>query len=395
MLERKTCFSLIALTTLWICGCSSAPKPALKVDDNAALAVEIKINRALFKLNQQLLVIDDVFALTKGQQQDFLSYYHAALSEGQRPDKIVSEYLERKLNNFTFYGETYDASTALMLNKGNCMSLAVLTTALAKLVNVEMDYIEVNTPPIFEKQNGVIASSTHVQSRLYAPIKEGDVSPKFKWMRASSIIDYFPSVSNYAGRLVSQKEFIAKYYNNLAANALIGNKLDDAFSYVMLAYQQAPHYSETLNLLAVLHNRKGDHQTAEQIYLAALKVDHNNLRVLSNYIGLLTELGRTEQALQYEKTLAKIDDPNPYAWLEQAYYAKQQGNDRKAIRYFTKVIEKAPYVQDAYLGLYRIYLKQNKKLKARKIMNRVMDWTYDPKLREKYNKKLYLLTKSR
>ncbi|RLV58276.1 hypothetical protein D5018_18115 [Parashewanella curva] len=386
---------LMVLIVLYASGCSNTPKPALNVSADGDSPVTITLNSSLFKPSKSLPPFHDVLALTHVQQQDFLDYYHHALNEGTRPDRVISEYLEKKLSNFTFYGETYNASTALTLNKGNCMSLAVLTTALAKLVNIEMDYIEVNTPPIFEKQNGVVASSTHVQSRLYAPIKEGEVPPKFKWMRSSSIIDYFPSVTNYAGRLVSQEEFIAKYYNNLAGNALIDNRVDDAFAYAMKAYQQAPRYSETLNLLALLHNRKGDHQTAERIYLIALEMDKDNLRVLSNYMGLLVEQGRYDEVNDYEKILTQLDDPNPYAWLEQAYYAQQQGNDQHAIRFFKKVIEKAPYVQDAYLGLYRIYLKQNKKIAARKVMNSVLEWTHDPKQRARYNKKLYLMTQSR
>ncbi|MFT6900042.1 MAG: transglutaminase-like putative cysteine protease [Colwellia sp.] len=75
---------------------------------------------------------------------------------GYEPHKALYQILTENMVNFTYYGETYNATTTMLLNKGNCMSLAILTTAYAKLLGLDFSYRNVYTLPIYSQKEDVI-----------------------------------------------------------------------------------------------------------------------------------------------------------------------------------------------------------------------------------------------
>ncbi|MBE8168311.1 MAG: tetratricopeptide repeat protein [Shewanella sp.] len=236
-------------------------------------------------------------------------------------------------------------------------------------------------------------SSSHVQTRMFDPT----YTPKpnrITLIRPHTIIDYFPDSNDHRGKSIKLPQFIAKYYNNKAAEALADDRIDTAFKYAVTAYKTDKSNPETFNLLAVLHRRAGDFVTAEQLYLAGMHYDVNNLRLLSNYIVLLNSQERLIEANRFSAQLAELKDPNPYNWLEQAYIARDNQHDIDAIKYYRKVIKLAPYVQSAYLGLYQMYLENQRPIAAQKVLTSALEWSYDPKQRLGYKYKLYQLTQS-
>ncbi|MCL1078506.1 hypothetical protein D5R81_10865 [Parashewanella spongiae] len=384
----KTVFFLICSLQLQACSHNARP-----LKDQQAPPPSVNINYELFpSYGNKDFSHQPIFQLSEKQQQIFLTDHKQRLKNGVRPDQAVADFLQSKLSNFTYYGETYDAQTTMYLNKGNCMSLAMLTAAFAKIAGLEFDFVEVNTIPIFDKQGSLIMSSNHVQTRLYDP----NYTPKpnrITLVRPHTVIDYFPDSNDHRGKNIDHSEFIAKYYNNIAAEALIDDRIELAFQYAMAGYKADEHNPETLNLLAVLHKRSGDFATAEQLYLAGMHYESNNIRLLSNYIILLERQQRMVKANALRTQLAKLDDPNPYNWLEQAYIAQSNQQDAEAIKYYRKVLKLAPYVQPAYLGLYQVYLSNQRPKAAQKVLTNALEWSYDPEQRQGYKYKLYQLSK--
>jgi tetratricopeptide (TPR) repeat protein len=368
-----------------ISACSSSPKTKLTDFSNIALN-----NQAFNTNNIQALTEQELFTLTAEQQQSFLTFHQKKLQQGIKSHYIISDYLHDYLTNFTYYGQTYTATQTMEKRQGNCMSLAIFTTALARLVNVEISYREVSTIPVFEQHNNILLSSSHVQSILYDP----DFVAKEDYLylsKPSVVIDYFPSKSNVAGRNLDHQQFIGMYYQNIAANALVLSAIDKAFLYAKKGFEFDPNSTKLLNILAVLHRRKGDLTTAQTLYLAGLNGGNESLTLLSNYIVLLNKQKNYQQAEKIRKKLEKLDDPNPYSWLEQAYMAQNQHKYRKAIHYYRKTLENAPYVHQAYIGLYQIYLKQNQEEKAQQMLEKALEWIYEFEQRKMYKVKLFQL----
>lgn len=360
-------------------------------------ATQIKppaINQQLFDRNDiDIISEDEIFYLSAEQKSTFLNFYHQELEQGVKAHQALANFLENRLSNFTYYGETYTAEKAMRLNKGNCMSLAIFTTALAQLVNLEIDYREVNTLPVFEKHKDVILSSSHVQSVVYDP----DFVEQENYLYISKpgiVIDYFPDKQNRVSSKIIKDSLVAKYYINIASKAIIDNNLNKAFVSALRAAKYDQSSAQINNLLAVLHRRAGDELAAEKFYQFALAQNHSNLALLSNYAVLLRHQKREGELEQINEQIDFLDDPNPYSWLEQAYIAQQQNKMKTAEKYFLKVINMSPYVHQAYIGLYQVYSQTKQWSQARAMLNKGLEWAHEHQDKKQFKRKLYSLNQT-
>ncbi len=222
-MNYKSCLAIVLVVL--ISSCSSQPQnpPATEKFKNIAF------NYGLFDSElPHKNTYSDIFHLTTEQKDNLLAQVNKRIDSGKAKHIALSEFLASRLSNFTYYGETYEAEKSARLNKGNCMSLAVLTGAFAEAIDLEYSFREITTLPVFDKQNNLILSSTHVQTILY----DESFLPEEDYIYISKpgiVIDYFPSNYNLAGKKVSKSAFISMYYKNFAADALIDDQLSQAF----------------------------------------------------------------------------------------------------------------------------------------------------------------------
>ncbi|PCH95208.1 MAG: hypothetical protein COB83_09440 [Gammaproteobacteria bacterium] len=310
-MQKTVIHLIISALLLTVTACSSN-----KLGKNSPPTTVLPINEQLFTYVEKPLISQKkLFELTVPQQNIILSAVKKKQQQGFKRHQALYEVLQSQLTNFTYYGETYNAETAMRLNKGNCMSLAVLTTAYAKLLGLEFSYRKVSTLPVFEKKNNLIISSSHVQTIIYDADDTTETSNRYA-SKAGLVIDYFPSKDNHAGKYFGEQAFISMYYKNLAGDALVENDLALAFKLAKQAYTYNENSVEVINSLAIIHRRAGDVNSAEAIYQAGFKIDQKNLRLISNYIMLLKSQNRIAEAQEYQQQLNQLDDPNPFHWLE-------------------------------------------------------------------------------
>jgi len=381
-------YFLVLFSVISACANNNSYDSSLK----KSMLVEVPINKELFHKDGAVDIPNNIFSLSLSQQDIIQSEIEKKQQQGLRLHEALESVLNTMLSNFTYYGETYNAEKAMRLNSGNCMSLAVLTTAYAKLLGLDFSYREVNTLPVYEKENNLILSSSHVQTIIY---DAGFIEKKEQlyFQKPGVVIDYFPSKNNRVGRSFNENTFISMYYRNLAADALVENDLSKAFILAEKAHSYDKQNIEAINLLAVIHRRAGDNVGAEDIYQAGLQVEKSSLALISNYIMLLRKQARFKEAEVYQKKLDILDDPNPYHWLEQAYIAEKNQNKSKAIRYYQKALVNAPYLNEAYIGLYHIFRERGHIFKAKNMLKKALEWTYEVDERKQYKQKLYSLAK--
>jgi tetratricopeptide (TPR) repeat protein len=75
--------------------------------------------------------------------------------------------------------------------------------------------------------------------------------------------------------------------------------------------------------------------------------------------------------------------------LKQRIWQKNEGSDNKAVLYLEKVIEKAPYVVEAYKLLSVIYKAQGKSRKAKATLKSSLEWAFDTDEKKQIKYKLY------
>lgn len=382
----------ILMIFVWIgCGCSNTP------NTSETGAVEEVSTAPDWRIPSLTLIdvanITDIFFLTAEQKKDFLQYYNDPLNAEEGGHRRLYNYLEHILSGFNYKGDTYTSSEALHNRAGNCLSLAILTTALAKLVDIDVRYQRVNAAPIYQRFHNVMTLSSHVRTHVYEPyfaVNENELVV----IKAKLVIDYFPQNGNVGGDIISYDDFVSMYYQNLAGDALVKEDYDLAYSMLAAAMNINDKNSETINTLAVIHKALGNIDTAEALYRYVLMQDSASVNVLSNFIVLLEGQNRTKEIEHMQHQLDRIDDDNPYRWFDVAnrQYAKQ--NYIIALKYFTRSVEVAPYLHEGYFGLAKTYYKVGMLNHAKQSMAKAAELAFTPEDEYLYQAKLRILTKN-
>jgi Tfp pilus assembly protein PilF len=376
---------------LLLVGCASSPDLSSNLNSNTIEELPVlqwqnpKFNLVDVPQANEIFYLDDV------QQQRFLDYFNspamASIAEHARLYNFIDDFLD----NFDYKGDTYGANLAATTQAGNCLSLAILTKAYASLVNLDVDYRKVNSAPIYQRVNSVMTMSSHVQTHLYAPQPKVEDKQSLKGLRAKIIIDYFPTSNHIIGDVIGHADFMAMFYQNLAAEAIISGRYEVAYSLLNEAMDLSPNNIETINTIAVLYKKSGYVQAAENIYHYAIKHTAGSVSLLSNYIILLQETGRLAKAEVIQQQFKKIDDKNPYRWYDLANQAFEQKKFSRALNYFERSIAVAPYLHESFFGQAKTYSLLGRKRLAKMALKNAIDLAFKPADERLYIAKLKTL----
>lgn len=363
----KTLLTVLSLSVLAGCSSQASMNSLIERHQNAQMP---SLNSALFAPQQSVVSAQQLFALTTSQQHDFLLDYNGRLSDLPEHERI-SAYLHDLTFGFNYKEQTYTASEAFALSAGNCMALAILTKSLADLVAVEIKFQRVTNAPVFDRNNNVVLVSDHVRARLYKPYEASqDNENKTLLKRAWVVVDYFPSSASQNAEMITDTQFLALYYRNRAAELMVDGRIDDAYAYASEALKYTPKDSEVINILGLLHGRKHDNHSAEQLFSYALSLDADNLNVLHNYQALAKRQQRTDLVAELEQRIQSIPEANPYVWIALGDAAFEQNQLETAMMMYRKAAKQAPYVHEAYWGKARVYVAQGETQQARRILDK-------------------------
>jgi Tfp pilus assembly protein PilF len=328
-------------------GCAAVP-PRVATQSPVQIAPEpVAVRPELFGDPIVLPPVGTLYQLTEPQKEDFLAFFTDPAHAEFKPHERIFRYLEGRLGNFRYHGDTLTASQALALDQGNCLSLALVTTALAQLVDVEARYQRVLSTPVFERHGGFVAVADHVRTRLYDPTyvpQEGQALLQAPHL----IIDYFPTIGQRSGSRVDLHELQSMYYVNLAAEALSRSDFRASYWMLVTALEHDEANPDAMNSLAVLHRRVGAEDAAERLYRQGLRRHGDNLNLLNNLRRLLLTQERLDEVAEIDAKLARLPNHDPYRLIELGNEAVADKRARSALSYYAQAVEMAPYLHEAY-----------------------------------------------
>ncbi|MGB0514729.1 MAG: tetratricopeptide repeat protein [Wenzhouxiangellaceae bacterium] len=253
------------------------------------------LNLARFEPEREGPAFEDLVALTPAQEAEFLRFFNSGLNANHEPHRRVYAYLTQRLGDTDFQHLTQPASETIESRSGNCMSLALVTTAYARLADVEIGWQLADSDPVYSSEGSVIYSAEHIQTRLYRRSLSLDTHSVFLGP-SYLLVDYYTDDVPRAGRLLQKSEMIALVYQNLGIEAMAEDRLEDSFWLLRAALQHDPANPDLYNAMAVLHRRAGDTVTAENLYRFSLDEFGDRLIILRNYRRLLVAQERSEEA---------------------------------------------------------------------------------------------------
>ncbi|WP_430456516.1 tetratricopeptide repeat protein [Rheinheimera sp.] len=321
--------------------------------------------------------------LTAAQQQDFLSYFHHPRYADQTPEYRLYSYMQNVLAVFQFNGSTTSASEVMRSGSANCVSLALLTKALADLAGIDLRFRATYREPVIDIRGDLLLQATHVRSYLNADPDSNTIRQLY--------IDYFRGPLSYQGDFLSDSRFKATVYNNLAAEALLRGEYDQAYALIKTSLQQDDQFVPAINLMAVLLRRQQQPELAQQWYQYGLAVAPQHLALLHNYQVLATQLGDQPLVQQLEQQLALADSDDPFELYIQAVQAEQAGREALAIGFYQRLQKRVPYLLQANQALVRHYLKNHQYQAARQLLEQALEYSYEPEKRSLLEHKLAML----
>lgn len=341
-------------------------------------------NHALIQKNTPYNVtsIKNLTRLSEAQRQE-LQAFISKDDMKDLPNRLkVAHFINDKMVNFNYEGRNSTSSESWESKSGNCMALALLTYSIAKELGVYPVFQVVYASPVLTNiTSDLLVTSDHVRTFLY------DEQPSGHYLSGSTstVIDYFPDRFDRTGAIVSENEFLAMFYRNLAADALLLHNYEHAFVLLKQGFTLAPEYEPLINMMAIVHRRLGDNVTAEKLYRYGLNIEPSSLTILSNYRLLLELQGRKDDVAKIEQQLLSIESSNPYRYYSLGIEALEFEDYYRTIIFLEKFIKSAPYFHQAYLALAKAQLGLGNTKKAQKILKQAVELTDIPE-----NKKYYL-----
>jgi Tfp pilus assembly protein PilF len=380
---------LSGLALLFLFGCShQQTKP------HTVTSVLPQTSTQWFKALSPQPKLEQLFYLNPEQQQHFLQYFHSPAQSHYSNEYRLYNYLQHKIADFSYEGKNYPAEQALEKLQGNCMTLALLTSALAQLAGIETGYRVIYQEPMIDYDQNIFISSNHIRTYLYKtnPAPEQGI---LLLQRAALVIDYFPEKGNLAGDEISAERFYAMLYNNLAADALLSGKTDNAFHLSQKALSYDASFTPSINMIALMYHRKGALAEAAAWFDYGMQQRDSKITLLTNYRDFALKTHDHQLLEKINQQLTSNDDDNPYVWLALAIDAERSQQPQHAQLYYKKLLEKAPYLHNANLALVRLYLKENNVEAAQELIEQAMSYAYDPQRLQLYQTKLTALQRHR
>lgn len=378
---------LVWLMTLTLWACASPP---LQIKLTNSIPQAPYSDGHLFGKRPLIIENETIYHLSEKQKQDFLIFFESKNNRALSPNRRIYEYLLRYVKNYHFLNQTLIASQSLEQSKGNCLSLAILTSALANAVAVDTGYQLVESTPVYQKEGNIILSSLHVRSLLFEQKKELDEG-LISMGRKGLIVDYFPTRGSHVRRNVSQTEFIAMYYRNKAADSIIEKDYNSAYWLLRKTLDYIPTDEHAINMMAIVHENSGLSIEAEKLYRYGIKYANNKLDLLRNYHIFLKKEHRINDAKEVKLQLTTIKISNPFDWINLGHSAFDQHQYIEARRYFKRAAKLAPYLHQAYMGIAKAEYKLGNVRAAKESLNAALEKAFSTKTKSLYQAKLAAL----
>jgi tetratricopeptide (TPR) repeat protein len=345
--------SLLSLL-LYIFFCSGC----LSTDQKRALSIptEQLLNDAAFTEFKaySIELPSDIFALDP-QAKAFVAKTIQGLDSGdEKIEALIHRIFTRadldlvyKASANTIASETFKNGSA------NCLSLSIMTFAMAKEANFHSEFQIVEIPEYWTRRGNYTLLNGHINLR----IKEKTNTNVTALYENIFVVDFDPSakVSKFPTHYASKNLVLAMFYNNKGADALLNQNNDLAYAYLREALLIDENYLGAWVNLGLLYRQKGLYDLAFSAYNRAIALNQDYNTAWENLAILYQHLGDTKASSDIHARLDKKRQRNPYYHQMLAEIDRNEGSLESSILHYQKAIRLNNNQHQFYFGLATVY----------------------------------------
>ncbi|MEO5882282.1 MAG: hypothetical protein ABIQ06_07685 [Caldimonas sp.] len=334
----RTLMSIVLVVLL--SACASAPPPL----PGPLLAPQ------LFAAPSEPVSTDHVLKVT-----DAMRHYLAVdiadqiRTKGPQAGLVDALYRRAQLKLEYDAATTKTASEAFDARSGNCLSLVLMTAALAHELQLSVRFQSAYLEEAWSRNGSLLFASGHVNITLGRRMLDAgsmrDMSP---WT-----IDFLPAdeIRTLRVRDIDENTVLAMYANNRAAEALARGRLDDAYAWATEALRKDPAFLNSYNTLGVIYMRHNALAHAERVFAYVLEREPKNTRALANIAATYARLARPADAEAARTRLAAIEAVAPFHFFNLGLDAARQSDWHTARDFFAREVARADYYHEFHFWL--------------------------------------------
>jgi Flp pilus assembly protein TadD len=300
-------------------------------------------NDALFGPPPEDVSADDVFALDDAMRR----YLRVEIARQLREEGPVRGLIgalnhQGQLKLDYDAARTRNAAQTFAARKGNCLSLVIMTAALAKELRLQITYQSVDIEQTWSRHGDLAYRNEHVNVTLGR--RTADAAPGFDSARLLTV-DFLPAqdILGQRTRRISEDLVVAMYMNNRAAEELDAGRLDAAYWWARAAMLRSPGFLAAYNTLSIVYLHHGDLQASARVLAYLLDRNPDDTGVLANAAIVFDRLGRRAEAGAARARLARLEPIPPYHYFFLGTAAMQRGDYLSARQLFSQEVDRAGY----------------------------------------------------
>ena len=279
---------------------------------------------------------------------------------------------------------TRTAAQAFEARAGNCLSLVLLTAALAQELGLSVQYQWVELPDVWTRSDQFTLLNGHVNLSISQAPRSLDARQMGRFT-----IDFVNTDEARLTRVqpLSERTLVAMYFNNRAVELLEAGAVGEAHAHLRAALRADSSHLNAYNTMAVLYRRLGDLHQAEALLLQLRKSDPANQHVTANLALIWRQQGRAAEAEQLE---ASQPEP-PFADFDRGMAFAGKAQWAEALAAFQRQQRKAPDFHGLHFQLARAHFQLGNHRKAEHHLEEAIKESTTGSLRLRYEAKLRAL----
>jgi Flp pilus assembly protein TadD len=369
----------VLLFSVFLAACATAP---------VGQRTEDLFRDHLFAAPSERISADDVFALSD-EMKHYLSVEIADQLRARGPHRGLVDALYNKTQLKLEYDAemTRNAAQTFAARAGNCLSLVIMTAALAKELDLQVRYQRVRVDDAWSRDGDMYFASSHVNLTLGI----GHLADRvLDDQTAPMTIDFLPAEDIRGRRMstIGEETVVAMFMNNRAVESLARAQLDDAYWWAREAIGRDPRFLSAYNTLGVIYRNHGNLQEAELILKHVLELEPGNTLVMSNLALVFDDEGRAAEAKALTQKLERLQPYPPFHFFNLGMTAMRKGDFKAAKDLFAKEVDRDAYYHEFHFWLAAAYLGLGDIEQARAQLTIAMETSMTRKEHELYAAKL-------
>jgi tetratricopeptide (TPR) repeat protein len=309
---------------------------------------------------------------------------------GEARGLVEALFLDRRLTIDYDAEYTRTAAQAFEARQGNCLSLAIVTGAMAKEMGLDVRYQAVHTSEHWERDGDLLELVGHVNVSVGLPVPK---SRSWGFNNDRWTVDFLSpaQMRGLQTQPITESRVTAMFMNNRAAEALAQKRTDDAYWWLRAGVAADPSFAVLYNTLGVTYLRKGLLAQAESALRFALTRDPDSGETWNNLALVMRRDGRTEQALAIEREHPRSRAASLAADIDGAMRANEAGHYDHALELLDHALRTASDNHQIHYLLAMTYLNMGDRRRAMEHLHEAQDYSTTARQRSVYASKIELL----